>query len=113
MQPSSNRRNGFAREPVSVSSWPAPISYLLFGGVPGFVVFRYVLALIRDRADLHPAPTPVQPRRGGDWGHRDSQLPVIILAWGIRFSGLGSGVVPDRRTRMPSRCRRRTTASAG
>ncbi len=54
----------------------------------------------RDRAGLPPAPTVVQPRGGGDRGHRDPQLPGHHPGLGHRFSRLGRGVLPARRTRM-------------
>jgi len=100
-QPSSNRRNGFARELVSGFLVPGRISYLLFGGVPGFVVFRYVLALIAI------IPTYILLRRvysrvvGVIGVIVILSCPVIILAWGTDFPDSAAVSVPHRRTRMP------------
>ena len=64
---------------------PGRISYLLFGSVPGFVVFRYVLALIAI------VPTYLLLRRlynrvAGVIGVVVIlSCPVIILAWGTDF----------------------------
>ncbi len=64
---------------------PGRISYLLFGGVPGFVVFRYVLALIAI------VPTYILLRRlysrvvGVIGVIVILSCPVIILAWGTDF----------------------------
>jgi hypothetical protein len=64
---------------------PARISYLLFGGVPGFVVFRYVLALIAI------VPAYILLRRlysrvvGAIGVIVILSCPVIILAWGTDF----------------------------
>ena len=106
----SSRPSGCAREREWVSWCPAAIAYLLFGGVPGFVVFRYVLALARGGADLPLRAPPVQPRGRGDRGHRHPQLPGHHPGLGYRLSRLGRGLVPDRRSgppAMPS-TRRRT-----
>jgi hypothetical protein len=64
---------------------PGRIAYLLFGGVPGFVIFRYVLALIA------VVPTYLLLRRlysrvAGVIGVTVIlSCPVIILAWGTDF----------------------------
>lgn len=64
---------------------PGRIAYLLFGGVPGFVVFRYVLALIA------VVPTYLLLRRlysrvAGVIGVIVIlSCPVVILAWGTDF----------------------------
>jgi hypothetical protein len=64
---------------------PARISYLLFGGVPGFVVFRYVLALIA----IVPAYILLRRLYSRVVGVIGVivilSCPVIILAWGTDF----------------------------
>jgi hypothetical protein len=64
---------------------PARLSYLLFGAVPGFVVFRYVLALIA----LVPAYLLLRRLYGRIAGAVAVIVilssPVIILAWGSDF----------------------------
>ena len=64
---------------------PARLSYLLFGSVPGFLVFRYVLALIA----LVPAYLLMRRMYGRIAGAIAVIViltcPVIILAWGTDF----------------------------
>ncbi len=64
---------------------PGRISYLLFGGLPGFIVFRYVLVLVAI------VPTYLLLRRlYGRWagvvgGIVILSSPVMITAWGTDF----------------------------
>ncbi len=64
---------------------PGRISYLLFGGVPGFVVFRYVLVLIA----IVPAYILLRRLYSRVVGVIGVivilSCPVIILAWGTDF----------------------------
>jgi 4-amino-4-deoxy-L-arabinose transferase-like glycosyltransferase len=64
---------------------PGRISYLLFGGLPGFVVFRYVLALIA----IVPAYILLRRMYSRVAGVIAVivilSCPVIILAWGTDF----------------------------
>ena len=64
---------------------PGRISYLLFGGVPGFVVFRYVLVLIA----IVPAYILLRRLYSRVVGLIGVivilSCPVIILAWGTDF----------------------------
>jgi hypothetical protein len=64
---------------------PGRIAYLLFGGVPGFVVFRYILALIA----VVPAYLLFRRLYGSVVGVIAVivilSCPVIILAWGTDF----------------------------
>jgi hypothetical protein len=64
---------------------PGRIAYLLFGGVPGFVVFRYVLALIA----VVPAYLLLRRLYSSVAGVIGVivilSCPVIILAWGSDF----------------------------
>ena len=80
---------------------PARLSYLLFGAVPGFLVFRYVLALVA----LVPAYLLVRRLYGRIAGAVAVIViltcPVIILAWGTDFPELGDRVVSHRRPCMP------------
>ena len=64
---------------------PGRISYLLFGGLPGFIVFRYVLVLVAI------VPTYLLLRRlYGRWAGAVGGIvilssPVMITAWGTDF----------------------------
>jgi hypothetical protein len=64
---------------------PGRISYLLFGAVPGFVVFRYVLALIA----VVPAYLLLRRLYGRSAGVVAAIVilssPVVITAWGTDF----------------------------
>lgn len=64
---------------------PGRIFYLLFGALPGFVVFRYVLALIA----VVPAYLLLRRIRGRAAGAAAAVVilssPVIITAWGTDF----------------------------
>jgi len=64
---------------------PGRISYLLFGGLPGFIVFRYVLVLVA------VVPSYLLFRRlHGRWAGAVAAIvilssPVVITAWGTDF----------------------------
>ncbi|MGA8922169.1 MAG: hypothetical protein WB682_03415, partial [Candidatus Dormiibacterota bacterium] len=64
---------------------PSRLSYLLFGAVPGFVVFRYVLALIA----VVPAYLLLRRLYGRSAGAVAAVVilssPVVITAWGTDF----------------------------
>jgi Dolichyl-phosphate-mannose-protein mannosyltransferase len=64
---------------------PGRISYLLFGGVPGFVVFRYVLALIAVVPAYLLLRRLYSPVAGVIAVIVILSCPVIILAWGTDF----------------------------
>jgi hypothetical protein len=64
---------------------PGRISYLLFGGLPGFIVFRYVLALIAIVPAYLLLRRLYSPVVGVIGAIVILSCPVIILAWGTDF----------------------------
>jgi hypothetical protein len=64
---------------------PGRIAYLLFGGVPGFVVFRYVLALIAVVPAYLLLRRLYSPVAGVIAVIVILSCPVVILAWGTDF----------------------------
>jgi hypothetical protein len=89
---------------------PGRIAYLLFGALPGFVVFRYVLALIA----VVPAYLLLRRLYGRSAGAVAAIVilssPVVITAWGTDFpnssaisyliAGLACLVMPSARHRV-------------